>query len=230
MAANTTDNPPPIPDVPYMIGIAGGLGPLHAIDHDSAVKAVEWAGPDTTTVYVPAECGETVLIARYWGGFERGNRHLHSVCPYCAWAVATVTLTTDVELDAVTPSKLELPALARLLPEPNVTRRLCEAILREHLVQRENGSDTLPLMVQLLAHATEHRPILLLPVGCAERDCDHETEAECHDEATTVACATCSVLAGSWAGEWEGQIEVAVPAPCSAFTALVQRYGAEVPR
>ena len=35
-----------------------------------------------------------------------------------------------------------------------------------------------------------------------------------------VACGACSLQAGGWAGEWEGQFTLTVPAPCRVLLAL----------
>jgi hypothetical protein len=47
-----------------------------------------------------------------------------------------------------------------------------------------------------------------------------------------VACQACSLQAGSWAGEWEGQyaVECTIPAPCGVLTALAEYFKVESPR
>jgi len=76
--------------------------------------------------------------------------------------------------------------------------------------------------------------VLLVPEDCAEGSCDHGVYEDDHgdkDEVwtcpypdATVGCAACSVQAGSWAGEWEGQYaeECTVAAPCDVLRALAR--------
>lgn len=230
MITAITDDPlPPIPDVAFMIGIAPNLGPLHAIEHRAAAKAVEYGDTDSHRVHAPAECGATVVIARRWGAFMRGNHYVRGrACPACAWAVALDQNMVDAELAAIAPTGGELAALQRLLPDPLLAVRICERILDERRQERDYDADS-PYWAQLLGHATAHSPAALVPEDCAEGECEHEDTGEenCFSGSTAVACPACSVRAGSWAGEWEGQFELVVPAPCSVLAAMAKRYEVE---
>ena len=103
----TDDNTlPPIPDVPYVIGIAPDLAALHAIRHEDAMMSVAGGDNDSHRESVSAECGMTVVIARRWGQFGRGNPYLaaRELCPYCTWGVALDQDTTAAEMAALVSS------------------------------------------------------------------------------------------------------------------------------
>lgn len=216
---------PPIPDVPYVIGLHDGL--LHAVSHDAAVRAVEHSDSDSRRVTVGSECGECVAIARRWGPFQRGTEHLDRhdgrLCPHCAWIVALDQNTTDTELAALTPTGAELAALHLLLPDPMLAVRICQRILATARDEGEYDADN-PRWAQHLAHATAHRPILLVDEDCIEGGCEHGDLDGCYRTSNTVACDACSIQAGSWAGEWEGQYECTVPAPCAVLPAMAEHY------
>lgn len=226
---------PPIPDVPFLIGLHAGDGLVHAVSHGNATWALErYDGSDERDAHAAAECGAVGVIARYWGEFRRDNEHLrgqlHDLCPRCAWGVAIARGTTDAELADITPGALEMLALARLMPDPLVAVNICRSILARRARDEEYDMDS-DYWPTLLAHATEHRPVVLLPEACGESGpgCDeHEDDAVCCAATDTVACGTCSIRAGSWAGEWAGQYECTVSAPCSALLAMSEMYGAEV--
>lgn len=229
----TTTNPalfPPVPDVPYVIGIWGGDGlTMHAVpqvDASEAVARTDASNPGRAH----AECGRNVILARSWGSFERGNPHVdrktHQLCPYCAWTVALATGRVDDELAALDPSAADVPVLRRRLPDPQIVRRICERILATarddfDLEDEDVAHDR---WVEQLAYATAHRPVVLMPRECLEGDCDHGDFAVCEAETDGVACSTCSLQTGEWAGQWAGQYEVEVTAPCSALTAVAKRY------
>lgn len=218
-----TDEVPPVPDVPYLIGVQAGDGLIHAVERARAGDTGGAAG---------SVCGEGVIVAVRWGGFHRGSewtdRFAHRLCPHCAWTVALAQDTTEAELAAVTPSGAELAALRRLLPDPMIVPRICERILADRRAERDYDAGS-PRWVQLLGHVTAHRPVLLLAEDCAEGACDHHDKASgCYAQAA-VACPACSVQAGSWAGEWEGQYECVVPAPCAVLPAMADHVGLESP-
>jgi hypothetical protein len=224
---------PPVPDVPYVIGIWGGDGlVMHAVNQHAAQEAVARAAGDDPG-WARAECDRLVFLARFGGAFARGNEHLDRMagrlCPYCAWTVALVTSRVDDELAALEPSGTDVPVQRRRLADPGIVRRVCERILA---TAREDGylaaeEDDLhfPQVVEQLAYATAHQPVVLLPYECVERECDHGDFAVCEAQTDVVACSACSLQTGEWAGEWAGQYEVLVSAPCSALTAMAQHYG-----
>lgn len=231
--------PPPIPDVPYVIGIESG-SPIHAVTRQAARQAV-WNGDnDHDRVETRSACGVTVVLARRWGPFARGQRHVdrQQVCGHCAWIVALdpVSAAADdgglfdltpigVELGLLTPTGPELDALARAMLDPLIAPRACRAILAARCTGRdcETGHERWP---RLLGTVTAHRPVVLMAEECAEDACDHADRAGCYGAEPTVVCLACSILTGPEAGEWEGMVDVAVPAPCSVLTALVARGGA----
>lgn len=214
----------PIPDVPFVIGIGGG--PLHAIEHKNALWAVRHGDTGSRPrVHVTTACDLAVaVVAREWGEFRRGNEHLlpHQLCPTCAWTVALHHGTGDAELAAWGPSPEEAATWDRLLPDPPILTRTCQRILDDWHNEDEEDRDH-PHWAQLLGHVCAHRPEMLVSEECLEGDHDHEGE----DCPARLACATCSVKAGSWDGEWQGRYEVAVPAPCSALLAAAGAYEAK---
>lgn len=206
---------PPIPDVPYLIGIAADLGALHAVSHGTATWAAANGDSSRDRVSVGAECGTVVVLARQWGAFCRGNRRLGvgRACLRCAWMVALDQDTVDAELELLVPTEAQRPALDRALPDPLIVHRICANILAARDAAEDYDTDH-PRWAEQLAHIAAHNPILLVGEACAEHECEHETGADCYQD-SPVACPTCSSRAGSWAGEWAGQIDMVVPAPCS---------------
>jgi hypothetical protein len=154
--------------------------------------------------------------------------------------VAIAQGTTDAELAAITPGPLEMLALTRLMPDPLIAVNICRSILARRVRDEEYGLEC-DYWPTLLAHATRHRPVVLLPEGCRDGDCDcgcdndlceepHDDEAACYTETATVGCESCSIQSGSWEGEWAGRYECTVSAPCSALLAMAKKYGAEEAR
>lgn len=221
------DASPPIPDVPYMIGIAADLGAFHAVSHDDAMMAVAAGDSRDRREPVSSVCGTPVTIARWWGQFRRDNPYLtaRDLCPFCTWDVALEQDTTVDELTALTPTGQQLEAMQRLMPDPLLLVKICQQILTNAEEERGYDSDH-PIWVQLLGHATAHRPSLLLAEGCADGDCEHDGDEDCcYRYSTTVACPTCSIWAGPWAGEWAGLSECVVAAPCAVLPAMADHYG-----
>lgn len=221
---------PPLPDVPYLIGIDEQW---HAIRRALAVWAEQHGDDDTSRdtprVRVGAECGTSVIVARRLGEFRRGTADVDiragNLCAHCGWSVALTQGTTTTELAAYTPTGRELAALHRLLPDPLLAVRICQAILAAAMSGDEYDADH-PRWPHLLARASNHRPVVLIGEDCAEASCEHPADRDaCYAESTTVACLTCSVTAGSWAGEWEGQIDILVPAgQCGVLPALEKQF------
>jgi hypothetical protein len=225
---------PPLPQAPYVIGSSAGR--MHAVAWTAADAAIKTA-PHQRHRLVITECDTEANLVTGWGAFTYTNRLLtrDSRCPTCGWAVALAQDTIPAELNAITPDPTELPALTRILDEPLIAVRLCEAILADNDLATYYDRDHEHIR-DLLGHATAHAPTLIVPETCAEDDCDHRPDGQpldtwrCPDAAA--ACPTCSVRAGMWAGAWEGQYatECTVPAPCSVLTALADHYGIRSPR
>jgi hypothetical protein len=194
----------------FRIGIADRL---HAIACDPTDPA--------TGRHYPTACGGTAVIATEWGMFRRGNPHLrpHDLCAHCTWTVALADGTEEQELAAIRPTPAEATVWGRLLPDPHLLDSTCRTILAARAEEAGYDEDH-PRWAQLLGHVTAHRPEVLTTEDCAERCCDHPDEAACYADDVTLACPTCSVKAGPWAGEWEGQAEIVVPAPCSVLTVM----------
>lgn len=212
MIATSAPEVAPLPDVPFHIGIARGL--VHAVEHRFAARPYR---------EVPAVCGTSAVVARTWGEFVRGNEHLarRDLCPECAWVVALENGTTSTELAALTPTGAGLAALGRVMPDPLLAVRIYE-----HLLTAADEAER-DALAHLLGHVTAHAPVLLLAEDCAAGECEHDGTEDCYGEAPTAACEACSCCTGSWAGEWEGQYVITVPAPCSVLLAVAAHYELE---
>jgi hypothetical protein len=129
----------------------------------------------------------------------------HDPCPACRWIVAARTGTLDAALAALPPLAHDIAA----------------AILNEAARDEGREPDD-PRAMQLLAFASRHAPAALVAEECSEGGCDHGGGCP-----GTSACRACSLQAGSWAGEWEGQYldECTIPAPCAPLLALAAHYG-----
>lgn len=206
------DVPAVLADTPFLIGIGTHSSPLHA------VETRYWT---STRRHVPTVCGKPAIIARDWGGFAHGTRQIDTmdVCSRCRWHVALATNTTAAELAVLTPSDAQQEALGRAMPDPHLFVQLMERLLG--MVDEDSDVDAVS---QILAHVTDHRPVLLRAEDCLEDACDHDTVQECYGETPTVACGACSFRAGGWAGEWEGWFQIPVTAPCSVLTAVASHY------
>jgi len=210
---------------PFVAGIDPGTG-THAVPHDYAVRALaEGAGESG------ALCGRRVLLATRIGAgaFDRATLPAWAtVCPYCAWAVAASTGAGAIEreLDALTPTGAKRDVLEQLLEDALVVRHLCEAILA---AAQQPGADGLDAaVIELLAHASAHIPVQLWPRDCAAEECHHSPGAcPC-----AVACAACSLQAGSWAGEQEGTYrpECTITAPCQVLATLITQLNPPIER
>jgi hypothetical protein len=216
----------------YLVGVAPALwlSGVHAVAREAADWAKEQGDRGDRRVHVCAPCGVAVMVAWDWGAFRRGNDRLtaHQLCPHCAWTVAFDHGTVHAELAVLGPSPVELDAWRRLMPDPSLPVRVCQAILAERDAEKGYDKDS-PRWAQLLGHVGAHRPMLLVGEDCSEGVCVHGgNEAACYAATNTIACPTCSVRAGQWAGEWEGQFEVNVPAPCSVLTAMAAEFSGAV--
>lgn len=169
-----------------------------------------------------AVCGALTRLASKWGNYRDGlpaslalTGHL---CPACAWAVALERGTTATELEHWVICGADGPA-------GDLAARTAQTVL-DRIADDFDGD---PAEARLLVSISRHWPVQLLQEDCAEDECDHDNAEECA-QAGSVACPACSVLAGSEAGEWEGQYELPVTAPCSALTAIAAHVDvSEVP-
>jgi hypothetical protein len=213
MTTTSTPEVAPLPDVPFHIGLAAG--PAHAVEHRYATSPRR----EVATV-----CGTTARVARTWGEFARGNPSLacHELCPHCAWSVALEQGTTGAEIAHLTPDSARLAALGRAMPDPLLAVRILEQLLTADLDEVDRDP-----LAYLLAHVTAHRPVPLLDEACVADGCEHTNPGDCYGGTPTVACLACSVLTGPWAGEWEGQVVITVPAPCAVLPAAAAHYGLE---
>jgi len=225
--------PPPMPDAPYVIGIHADDGLLHAVDRAYASRVV--ATRDEIDTRVGSVCGKFVVIARTWGEFRRGaSRWVDDLtghlCPFCAWTVALYHGQTDIdrELKTLTPKGQELAALTRLMPDPMLLVKICQRILDARSGPDAQYDDDSLYWAQHLGDVSKHRPaVLFADEGCLDSHCDHDSDDGCYQDAPAVGCPGCSFRAGAWAGEWEGQYEITVPAPCSVLTAAAKYHGVE---
>jgi len=83
-----------------------------------------------------------------------------------------------------------------------------------------------PATAQLLTAVTAHAPVVLLPEGCADGDCEHYPPGydagggapfQCPYPEASAACTACSLQLGGWAGGYEGKFraECITPPPCA---------------
>lgn len=154
-------------------------------------------------------CGAVADVARKVGLFD--PERPAATCPQCVWWEAIRTDTIPA-------------AIARLAGPPR--RALAVALAEAILAAAENGGDGIghPATVELLAAVSAHAGEALIAGDCVEDGCDHPGEAAC--PITVVACRACSVIAGGWAGEWEGRysVEATVETPCSLLTTMAAHY------
>jgi hypothetical protein len=221
-----------LPDVPFITGAHHGW---HAIARAYAAGAIE-------------ERGRCPVAAALCGAIVRGATRPElmtydrtafpgRMCIPCGWAVAAAGGRIALQAEAVRwrPAADELPALARLLPDPFVAVKACQDIIAAAASPCGDHELDHPATIQLLAAITAHAPVLLSPLTCIEDGCEHDTGGGC--DYAAVACAACSLQAGEWAGEWEGQVlpECKIAAPCAvlarlAASAASARVTAGVPR
>ena len=205
-----------LPDVPYLTGVGRGW---HAID----LPSMDYlrTGPADSVAF--AVCGELVRVAPKFGAYNRVDVPVtHNPCQACAWTVAAQTGTLEREARLLVPTGNDLTALTRILPDPMLAAKIAQAILADPGWERGD-----PASIQLIASAAAHAPVLLVPEGCADGDCEHGDGGGCDYPDVTAGCQACSLQTGSWAGEWEGQFreECTIPAPCAVLLALAKYAG-----
>jgi hypothetical protein len=163
-----SDEMPALPDEPYVAGMCHDHQ-VHALPREWVQHAIDQQmdGP----VAAAAVCGRltTVMLAMPSLSEWRPTR----LCGYCGWAIAIKTGTIEARLDALTPTGRTRDALARLIGDPLMARRMCETV-----VARAAGPDAEYELghgatIQILAEITRHAPTLGLPEDCAAGDCDH---------------------------------------------------------
>ncbi|MEV4753027.1 hypothetical protein AB0K21_42350 [Streptosporangium sp. NPDC049248] len=210
-----------LPAAAFIAGVDPGTG-MHAIPHDYAVRALAEGSGESGAL-----CGRRALVATRVGAFDRATLPTWAtVCPHCAWAVAaTGAGAVERELNTLTPTGADREALKQLLDDPLIIRHLCEAIIAAAGQPDAEGLDD--AVIELLAHASTHAPVLLRSWDCAAEEC-HHPPGECP---CAVACAACSLRAGSWAGEQEGTYrrECTISAPCQVLTTLAAHLNPPAP-
>jgi hypothetical protein len=225
---------------PYVLALHVGDDPYcHALP--AVAPDTYWQPPAETGYAMPLCGGPLVRIPSIPIPFAHDAAPPWAkLCPTCCWTAATATATATADLDVeIRAWELSGPtgsALARVLGGAiDLHARVCRAIITDALTGTAQDPEDIdhPRTIQLLAAATVHRPILLVPEGCAEEPdvCDHRPPAlpadddwSCDFPDAHAACGACSLVAGSWAGEWEGQIDISVDAPCSVLRALAARF------
>ncbi|GGS84587.1 hypothetical protein GCM10010156_49020 [Planobispora rosea] len=215
-----------LPETPFIVGTAH-RGTFHAIPRDYALRALAPGGGDSCG----ALCGTWAQVATRIGTGAFDRAHLPAwmrLCPACTWTIALQAGSAAIaaELEALTPAVEDLAALEQLVPDPLITRRVCEAILATagDLTDGSGRQD----VVELLAHAAAHAPVLLRDEDCVDTsiDCGHPGP-NCP---AAPACPACSVRAGDWAQDREGFYRDActIAAPCQVIGAMAAFYGVEV--
>ena len=205
--------------------------PVTGVDNDRW-HAVDQVRPAVSGGRVPgvSVCGRGVDVARKFGAFDRDHWGRRA-CPECAWLLAIRDHTLDAEY-----ARLEDHSAGALGQLASHVARAVVAAARA--AQDDTGSDLDdPRTVQLLVAVTAHAPTTIYDHACLEDECDHhEDHPDEHGGhahlPTAVACAACSLLEGSWAGEYEGafRTECTVAAPCSVLTALAASHAVSLPR
>jgi hypothetical protein len=132
-------------------------------------------------------------------------------CPECRWMAAARTNTQAAALAAMGDPLAQAVAAAILVRARDEGRDLDDA-----------------RALQLLAHVSRHEPARLVDEGCAEGDHDGHEPGQCPGRD---ACRACSLQAGSWAGEREGQFlgECTILSPCGPLLALAAHFAVAVP-
>jgi hypothetical protein len=215
----------------YVIGFHGDA--WHAIPRRLAEHATATARPGGQPPVALAACHALAVVDGALARYERAVQPVSfGPCPECAWQLAIETGSTGREVALLSPTPAAATAMARAGADPMLARQVLLAILaaaaKEYYDEDGLGH---PGTVELLAHATRHRPLLYLSAECAEgceacRPGPGATIPQCSYPGAVGACGTCTLHVGDWAGEWAGRpVDGAlVRTPCSALTALATRY------
>jgi hypothetical protein len=160
-------------------------------------------------------CGLIVRVARDDSGEPRSWQpgeppQSCRPCPACFWTAAAKTGQLDAALET--------------LNDPLARATAAAVVAGSGWFLAGDWDDSSGL--QLLAAVTRHAPAELVSEGCAEGDCDHDGRCPAR-----TACPACSLQAGSWAGEWEGQFrdECTILAPCAVLLAIADHFGVTAP-
>lgn len=221
--AATTLTTPDVPDADFVFGIA--TGPLHAVSRNRVRQASAALHNRSRELEALTECGIKAAVAIKWGSWSRSSPHARiGLCPHCAWSVAIATGTIHDELASLIPDSETVAALAAAGIDPHLVPALCSAIVATASEPRVEFPVAHPRTRDLLGHVTAHAPSVLVHEPCAEGGCDHTATDPCP---TQIACPTCSLRAGTWAGEWEGQFDAActVTYPCTVLLTVAAHYG-----
>lgn len=221
---------PPPPGASYTPGVDSRW--WHAIDPDCGGIA---SPPADGAIITPGSrwlslCELPVVAASKWNSFAavRATGNL-AVCPSCIWLVAIRSGHVDSEIARLGAAGAGAPGLVGGVSA--LARTIVDAATASHADYELDHPRTVGLLTTLARHAPE----TLVDVECAEGCCEHRYPAAegpaagplSEDTAAcpTVgwACPTCSLRAGSWAGEWEGQYEPdgIVAPPCSVLGAVM---------
>lgn len=152
-----------------------------------------------------AACHGFVPIATKYGCYTDRIWPRHNPCPECAWKVAARTDTLNAELDRLHPAAAA------------VARGILAA------AERDGGDPDGNRVVQLLAATVEHGPRPAVNLDCSEGEHDHDGDCP----VVGWVCEACTLRAGGWAGEWEGQYldECTIAAPCEVLRTLAAHFG-----
>lgn len=225
-----TTTPPVVDPNQFLTGVQDGW---HAVPVDAIKYAATTA--DGISKIARAECGALVGVAPKFGAYDRSPYPVrYNPCQVCAWTVAAMTGQLEAEVQRLMPSNEDRDVLARLIPDPLIAVTAAAMIVEAVSMGRYGAEDSRdPAHTQLLAAISSHAPVILLPEDCAEDSCEHYPPGydplggkgfECPRPEASVACAACSLQAGSWAGEWEGTFrsECRILAPCAPLTQLAE--------
>jgi hypothetical protein len=204
----------PLPEVPYLTGMAGGE--RHAISREFYERARRRHGG----TYTSGECGRPVLYASRYPVYAGDWPPYVRWCAECAWTVAAQERDLERQVRALVPSDEHRGILLRMI-DPLIAVKAAMMIIEA--AELDHHDRVGPETVRLLAAVSRHNPVLLVAEGCADGDCDCPPAAgggRSHEAA--VACRACSVQAGQEAGDEERRFlpECTIPAPCATLTAL----------
>ena len=192
----------------YVTGLAGGE--WHAVSPSARARPPR----------AQATGGKPVVVRAVPAAYDRLALPVAArPCRECAWQMAIRTGSTGRELALLAPSAAEAAAITRSGADPVLAGLVIHAILRGE----DGGEDGLdsPVVAQLLALTTSHRPVLYSCEACSDGE-----SGECDGGCAEACCGACTPRAGPWAGEWEGTSlpGLLITAPCSVLTALASRY------
>ncbi|SLH38555.1 Uncharacterised protein [Mycobacteroides abscessus subsp. massiliense] len=176
-----------------------------------------------------AVCGMSVKVIGAWEHFRPGSRFLsRNRCVHCGWILAIHgAASMQQEIASYAGAAEDRPAFAAAGIDPGLLRRLFEAILAEYDGDCQDEEPGPGQLSSLLAHAGRHTPVVLTCEECAEPDGQDVANAvDRQHRCSSIVCMACTLTAGSWAGEWEGQIrsECTVAWPCSVIGVLARSY------